>query len=181
LRTAFDALATLHIASTWDGEAATAAERCAVDLTASERGWLISVDAAFHGDPPPPGPPGSLDGLWRFEAVELFVAADDGGGPAVEYTELEVSPHGHFLVLRFAGVRRRSAVIDPLSVNCRIAGDRWRGRVELARAALPPPPWRANAFAMRGQGRARRYLAATPLPGAKPDFHQPDLFPRLSA
>ena len=172
-------MATLEISHTWDGEPVDAAERCAVDLAGTEVAWIVEVDAPFHGDPPPPAPAGALDGLWTFEVVELFVAAAEPTGAGVDYTEVELSPHGHHLVLRFAGVRQRVARTEPLAVRCRIVGDRWQGRIELPRDALPPQPWRANAFAMHGQGELRRHLAAAALPGATPDFHQPCVFPRV--
>ena len=40
----------------------------------------------------------------------------------------------------------------------------------------PPSPWRANAYRIHGPPDARAYLAATPLPGPQPDFHQPQRF-----
>ena len=172
-------MATLHISHTWNGESVAAAERCFVEVTGTETAWLVEVNAPFHGDPPPPAPSGSLDGLWSFEVVELFVAAAGPDNGGVDYTEVELSPPGHYLILRFAGVRRRVARLEPLSAHCRITGDRWHGRIELPRGALPPPPWRANAFAMHGLGEARRHLAATPLPGGRPDFHQPRVFRRF--
>ncbi len=38
------------------------------------------------------------------------------------------------------------------------------------------PWWRANAYAVHGQDKGRRYLAAFPVPGETPDFHQSHYF-----
>lgn len=172
---------TLEISYTWDGEPLDESERCTVDLTESDAGWIVGVNAPFHGDPAPSVPPGGLDGLWAFEVVELFVAAAQANEAGADYTEIELSPHGHHLILRFAGLRGRSDRIEPSALSCRIAdvegGRRWSAGLTLPRAALPPSPWRVNAFAMHGQGDFRRYLAASPLPGPHPDFHQPERFP----
>ena len=132
------------------------------------------MSAPFHDDPPPLGEPGPTDRLWEHEVVELFVAGRDD-----RYTEVELSPWGHHLVLRLHGVRR---VIDtqlPLAFRVRRCGARWIGVARLDRELLPPPPWRANAYAIHGEGSDRRFLSATPLPGEQPDFHQPDRFPAL--
>jgi hypothetical protein len=118
--------------------------------------------------------------LWEFEVVEVFLAAG-GVIDALSYTEIELSPHGHYLILRFAGARRRSG--SPLTLaDYRVdrRSERWRGAAAVPLAYLPPPPWRANAFALHGVGAARRFLLAHPLPGAQPDFHQPHLFPPLT-
>ena len=176
-------LVKFEILQTWDGAALGASECCTVCLTDSGATWIVEVVAPFFGDPAPSAPRSSLEGLWAFEVVEFFVAAAGVNDSEVAYTEVELSPHGHHLVLRFEGVRHRVAEIEPLAVRCRIShgreGDRWQGRIELPYDTFPPKPWRANAFAMHGLGESRRYLAAAPLPGPRPDFHQPDRFPRL--
>jgi hypothetical protein len=46
----------------------------------------------------------------------------------------------------------------------------------LDRALLPPPPHRINAYAIHGQGTARRYLALHPVLGDEPDFHRLECF-----
>lgn len=143
------------------------------------RGLRITVDAPYHGDPPPAGPPGPTDGLWDFEVVELFVvgAADDEGRP--RYTEIELSPHGHHLVLELAGERNIVRRLLPLEYRAVVDGKRWSGEAILEGRFLPPPPYRGNAFAIHGRGAGRRYLAATPVPGERPDFHRVTCFPWL--
>lgn len=177
----------LRVDRTWDGAPVASSE--VAELTVGWQGGEmpglhIAVDAPFHADPPPPGPPGPTDGLWQFEVVELFMvgAASSDGCP--RYTELELSPHGHHLVLEFHGVRQVVRQALPLSFTARIDGSRWQGQALLGRSFLPSLPYRANAYAIHGTGLTRRYLAMTAVvaPDEKggvptlPDFHRPDLF-----
>jgi hypothetical protein len=183
----------LVVATTWDGWPAPAHEQVRLRLRLTSRHLRIAVSAPFHGDEPPAGEPGPTDRLWEHEVVELFVASaadepaptgaaiesDEGARSSIAYTEVELSPWGHHLVLRLAGARRVVAAGLPLAYRVRRSGSRWVGAARLARHLLPPLPWRANAYAIHGEGRGRRYLAATALPGERPDFHQPGRFPAL--
>lgn len=165
----------LAVAGTWSGEPIPAAERLVFTLSAAGEALRVRVDAPFHDDPPPPGPAGPTDRLWEHEVAELFVVGEDvAGAPA--YTELELSPHGHYLLLRLSGVRRVVEKLLPVRYRAAIKGGRWRGEALLGRAVLPPPPHRVNAFAVHGRGERRRYLAMTPVPGPAPDFHRLDFF-----
>lgn len=168
----------LRVDRTWSGEPLAAAERAELRIDATEHGLALVVDAPFHGDPPPPGAPGPTPGLWEHEVVELFVAGP-GADAEVEYLEVELSPHGHHLVLRLAGVRRGVEEGLPLDFRAAIDGGRWRGAARIPRRWLPPPPHRAAAFALHGTGDARRYLSSLALPGERPDFHQPSRFPPI--
>ena len=171
----------LVIAHTWDGQPIGPGERVSLHLRAdAERAALrLEIDAPFHGDPPPPGAPGSLDGLWNHEVVELFIAAAAAPGKDVAYTEIEVSPHGHYLVLRMAGVRHVVEKGLALDLETSVHGRRWRAAASIPLTYLPPPPWTANAYAIHGTGDERRHLAMLPVPGDVPDFHRPDVFRRL--
>lgn len=141
----------------------------------------IRVDAPFADDPAPPSPRGSLDGLWKYEVVEVFLASPTS---PERYLELELSPHGHYLALLFDQPRERSAVAPPRvsSFDTSRSAGRWTGRatVEIETEALDlrAPTLKANAFRLAGD--PRRYELASPLPGRTPDFHQPEHFPELS-
>lgn len=162
---------SLVIARLWNGEEALAAERAEVRFALGAAGLRVAINAGYHGDPAPPGPPGRTDGLWNFEVVELFLANAAG-----HYLELEFGPHGHYLALHFTGVRQPVPREIPLSLRTEIAGPVWRGWAEIPLSALPSELARANGYAIHGQGQGRRYLAAFAVPGSRPDFHQPQWF-----
>lgn len=167
----------LVIDQTWDGAPLDRSERATVLVVDQGHGLRVTIEAPWHRDPPPPGPPGPTDGLWEHEVVELFVA---GEGEPVPYTELEVSPYGHHLLLTFVGVREATARALPADVHVTRDRDGWRASAWIPAEHLPPRPWRVNACAIHGLGPARRYLSAVPLGGAAPDFHQPERFREMA-
>lgn len=163
----------LVVGAAWDGARIGADEAVTLTVDESADEWIVTVEAPFHNDPPPCAAPGPLDGLWEYEVVELFVCGDDA---APTYTEIEVGPHGHYLVLQLRGVRNVIARMLPIRYDARVRGARWSGVARIPRHLLPPPPHRINAYAIHGVGARRRYLAMNPVPGANPDFHRPDRF-----
>jgi len=165
--------ARLLVHRTWDGAPAPDADRVTLEVALTATALRLVVDAPFHGDPPPAAPPGPTDRLWEHEVVELFVL-----GPGERYTEIELGPHGHHLVLQLEGRRNTVATGLPIDFAATLDGARWRGEALVPRALLPPGPHRINAYAIHGLGAGRRYLAMTPVPGAQPDFHRLDRFER---
>lgn len=157
----------LEITRTWDGAPVGPDEAVRLAVALDDEGLTIEVDAPFHGDPPPPGPPGPTWALWEQEVVELFVL-----GPGDRYTEIELGPHGHHLVLRLEGVRQIVERELPIPYEAVITGGRWRAVARLPPSLLPEGPYRINATAIHGRGEGRRYLSWAPLPAEKPDFHQ---------
>ena len=172
---------TLHIQHTWDG-APLGPDEAAVAHVTCAAGWVeFEVSAPYHGDPPPSAPSGLMDGLWAFEVVEVFLC-----GPGERYLEVEFGPHGHYLALALEGIRgRASRELLPLEYEATVDGARWQGRARLMLPAgglgfLPGGVARVNAFAIHGAGAARRYLAAWPTGGARPDFHRLEAFASLA-
>ena len=161
----------LLVAHTWEGQPIPASEQVRLTLAFVGDQLRVTVDAPHHGDPPPAGPPGPTDALWEHEVVELFVL-----GPGARYTEIELGPHGHHLVLRLEGRRNAVATLLPLAFTAHIDGARWRGDARLPLTLLPAGPLLVNAYAIHGVGAARRYLAMTPVPGPHPDFHRLEAF-----
>ncbi len=162
---------TLRVGSTWDGAPCRPDEVATVALEDTPDGLRVSIEAPFHGDPAPTAPPGPLWGLWEHEVVELFVL-----GAGDRYTELELGPHGHHLLLRLEGRRNPVETLLPVDAHWERHGGRWRATTVLAPAVLPPRPWRLNAYAIHGTGAERRYLAWAPVPGPQPDFHRLEHF-----
>ena len=170
---------TLVIGRTWDGEPLPEASRTTMRIAYAGDELVIEVDAPFAGDPPPPGPPGPTDRLWEHEVVELFVV-----GPDDRYTEIELNPHGHHLVLQLEGIRNivRAKIpiaLDPIThtpPNTPDLSPRWHTTARIPRAILPAAPTRCNAFRVSGIAPARRFEAMVALPGERPDFHQLDRF-----
>lgn len=176
---------TLVIGSTWDGHPIDEALHATVSVTMTADALELVIDAPFFDDPAPPGPPGPTAELWRYEVVELFIA-----GPDERYTEIEVGPAGHHLVLQLDGIREPVAELLPLALTLERVGGAgrsakasdgapvggWRATARLARGLLPPRPWTINAYAIRGIDADRRYLAAIPVPGPQPDFHRLQYF-----
>ena len=96
------------------------------------------------------------------------------------YVELEFGPHGHYLALSLTRPRVIAEKHLPIEYQSEIKDERWIGRAKISRDLLPKRLIQLNAFAISGVGQGRRYLSWSPLPGAKPDFHQPASFPNLT-
>ena len=163
----------VRLTQTWDGRPAEPEEQVELWFALSEQGLRIGVDAPWHGDPAPPQRPGPTDRLWEHEVVEVFIAGPEGAERP--YTEIEMGPHGHYLVLQLRGVRAVHRTLLPLTYLAGRRGERWRG-VALLAPDLLPEPVAYNAYAIHGTGPDRRYLAAHPVPGETPDFHRLDCF-----
>lgn len=165
-------LRSLRIENAWDGSPLAPSHWITVHLLEDAEGIEVRVQAPFYGDPAPPDAPvGPTDKLWEHEVVELFIL-----GPGGHYTEIELSPSGHHLVLMLDGVRSPVATGLPMAFEVQIADGRWAGTARLDAAYLPDAPWRINATAIHGSGPERTYLSWVPLPGDEPDFHQPSVF-----
>ena len=165
-------LRSLRIENAWDGSPLPPTDWITVHLLEDAEGIEVRVQAPFYGDPPPPDSPiGPIDKLWEHEVVEVFILGPDG-----HYTEIELSPSGHHLVLTLDGVRSPVETCLPMDFQALRGDGRWSGKARLASAYLPSKPWRVNATAIHGSGTSRTYLSWVPLPGAAPDFHQPEVF-----
>jgi len=168
------ALRSLLIAQSWDGAPAQPSDWVKVELALSFEDVLVTVDAPFHGDAPPPLPPGPTPGLWNHEVVELFLLGD-----SERYLEVELGPHGHFLALDFQGRRQAIGRHLTLDYRVRLLGDRFVGQARIPLAWLPPGVQSVNAYAIHGTSDARQYLAWRGAPGPKPDFHRLETFEPL--
>jgi hypothetical protein len=153
----------------WDGTSAD--ERYALDLSVddSTHELIVSVDAPFFGDPPPPqAARASVADLFEYEVVELFLF-----GAGARYLEVELGPSGHYLALAFAGERQRRGDVTIAYDVSALEDQRWRGRARVPPEALPPVASRVNAHAIHGRS-PRRWLSAAAGAGSRPDFHRFD-------
>ena len=166
-KVATDTHLRLHVAHTWDGHPLESSEQVNLEITMRADELIVSVDAPFHDDPPPPGAPGRTPQLWEHEVVELMLL-----GAGDRYLEIELAPHGHFLVLTLSGRRQIVHQAFVIHYDAHIDGARWSGTARIPRAWIPVGCDRLNAYAIHGVGSARRYLAWQPSPAApEPDFH----------
>jgi hypothetical protein len=136
----------------------------------------LRFEAPFAHDPPPPVPAGCTDRLWEHEVVELMLLGADE-----RYLELEFGPGGHWLALQLHGVRRVVGRPQGLAYRARVEGDRWWGEAVVPADWIPLGWDRLNAFAIRGEGLRRRWLAWRPAGGDLPDFHRLEVFGRWEA
>ena len=164
----------LCIQHEWDGTRLPESHWVMVDLRLSDEGLQIEVDAPFFNNLAPSDAPNPKTGcwqLWEYEVVEVFLVDQEGA-----YTEIEVGPHGHHLILRLDAPRSVVDKMHPMVWDAEVDGERWRGRGLIARHLLPRNIERVNAFAIRTVQDYRQYCCYTSLPAEQPDFHQPERF-----
>jgi hypothetical protein len=145
------------------------------ELRLSARPEGLAVEAALPHQAPariPAAPAGSrVANLWEYDVVECFLVGADGG-----YLEVELGAGGHFLVLGFSAPRRLVDAHEQLAPALEFARDAagWRSTLVLPWTLVPGELVALGAFAIAGGA----FLAAHPLPGPAPDFHQPGAYPR---
>ena len=111
--------------------------------------------------------------LYEYDVVECFLVGEGG-----RYLEVELGAGGHFLVLSFDAPRVLADAHEDLDPVLRFeeGTSRWRSTLTLPEDFLPTGVCAVNAFVIAGG----HHLAWHPVPGARPDFHQPGCFPRVS-
>ena len=164
----------LAIERHWNG-APSRDPRLRGELVLSARTEGLAVEAALPHQQParmPAAPAGSrVASLWEYDVVECFLVGADGG-----YVEVELGAGGHFLVLEFSAPRRLADAHEGLAPALEFvrSDSGWRSTLVLPWPLVPRELRALGAFAIAGGA----FLAAHPLPGAAPDFHQPDAYPR---
>lgn len=142
----------------------------------------VNIQAPLFDDPDPPDEmAGICPGLWNYECVELFFANNKGN-----YTEIEVGPHGHWLVLLHKDYRQciNNGEELQLEVKNEWKGSDWHCTVEIPLAYLPGNISKFNAYAMHGSGEDRHYEALYPVTDGtlkEPDFHNLNFFGRIDS
>ena len=136
----------------------------------------IRIEAPFYDDPKPPNIPiGSVDQLWNYEVIEVFLLGEDN-----RYFEFEIGPKGHYLLLQLNGFRNIIEQGFPLNnYNTKIENNRWTAVAVIPSDYLPNKLSKFNAYAIHGSGPNRQYLALFPTPFGKykePEFHRLEYF-----
>ena len=170
------------IESTWQGQKIPQSYN--LSITPEKDTIVITVDAPFYADPAPPGLDANCEGLWNYEVVELFIR-----GRRDRYIEIEMGPHGHYLILVCDGYRQCfTRKLVPNNYTAKISGDKWTGTLTIDSSMLPPPTdilgyeYSYNAYAIHGtRAEDRVYCCAFPPEKAVgeyavPDFHRLELF-----
>ncbi len=171
---------TLPVRDRWDGSANPNPRlRADVAVRTLENGdWEIRARMPVRPQERIPNAPvdNPVGNLWEYDVAELFVV-----GPGHQYLEVELGAGGHFLVLGFDGIRQRSdeyLTFAPELAHVREEepdGGWWSSVIRIPSAMVPRPVRAINAF-VAAEGE---YLAAFPVPGERPDFHQPDAYPEV--
>ena len=167
----------LRIERLWNGEPCPDDRLWAqIQVSQTKDGLLVEASGPMlHEQNIPDAPTGArVDELWNFDVVELFLV-----GPGHQYLELELGAGGHYLLLGFDSIRHRANGYETLNLPVRFekTGEKtWHSVVVIPQRFVPENLRTLNTFAIM----AGQFLAYSPVPGEKPDFHQPDSFPAAS-
>jgi len=167
----------LPIVTYWDGTScANTRLHGVVTLGVEAEGLWITATLPHQACPSVPvlPPCTRVANLWEYDVVECFVVGAEG------YLEVEVSAGGHFLVLDFAAPRvcrnAYEAFVPRMTFEPCLAGKPvWHASILIPWSMMPVPVQGVNAYVIS----RNHYLCYSPLPGPKPDFHQPERFPHV--
>lgn len=165
------------INKTWNGKSVPVNDEIKIRITSMPDGIKLEVDVPFYDDPKPSAPAGRFDGLWDFEVVEVFLLGSNNN-----YLEIELGPHGHYLVYYLEGFRnvtKNALSLENYTAQITDNGKRWKGEAKVSLTHLPPNVNKFNAFAIHGVDTERTYLALFPVQDGEfnvPDFHRLEVF-----
>ncbi|KAI6212078.1 hypothetical protein M3Y96_00502100 [Aphelenchoides besseyi] len=147
-----------------------------------KRAIRVQITATLFDDPEAPNDfCGPCSDLYNYECVELFFMNEQG-----QYLEVELGPHGHWLVLLHESYRKcfNNGEEIELEVQNRFDGDQWICTAEIPLAYLPGAVTRFNCYALHGSGENRHYEALGPMTDGllkTPDFHRKEYFCRFDS
>lgn len=164
----------LRVERLWNGEVCPD-DRLWAELRISkdQEGLRVRARAPMlHEQRVPNAPIGTrVDGLWEYDVVELFLV-----GPGHQYVELELGAGGHWLLLSFDSIRHRRDAhesFEPIVRFSKTPEKIWTSELVIPWRMIPENLRAINAFSIM----AGQFMALSPTPGSKPDFHQPDSYP----
>jgi len=175
----------------WDGDDVSQEHRPLLTISTDDGPeqpiMTITVDAPYYNNAPPVKSDDACICLWDFEVVEIFIK-----GRMDKYIEIEMNPHGEFLILAMDGHKQCfHESLKPLKFEAKISENRWNAVLVIPFSYLPPPLicptcplFCFNAFAMHNEPTGERkhlaHFAASAESGYdEPDFHRLHLFEGL--
>lgn len=167
----------LSITTYWDGTSCDNTRLHGVVTLGTEADGLCITASLPHQESPciPAAPPRTrVANLWEYDVVECFVAG------AESYLEVELGAGGHFLVLDFSVPRvcrnAYETFVPRLTFEpCLEGKPAWRSSILIPWSMVPVPVQGVNAYVISQD----HYLCYHPMPGSRPDFHQPGRFPQV--
>ena len=196
----------LSVKRNWDGSACSPGHRakawCCID--AGSGSLILGVEATYSDDHFPRVAPGPAIDLDSYESVAFYIATQaqasrtDAGIDDIEYLQIVLGPHGHYMVQRLRGNRKvllsclehdelmtqdwYSSLLprqrDPLRADIKLCStsisydrSKWTGVIVVPQPFVPPGPrYCGNLYSIFGQEGQRKYLATFPVPGYRERF-----------
>jgi len=196
----------LSVKRNWDGRACSPGHRakawCCIDSGSGS--LVLGVEATYSDDHFPRVAPGPAIDLDSYESVAFYIATQAQASRAdtaiddIEYLQVVMGPHGHYMVQRLRGNRKvllsclghdelmtqewYSALLPrqrvPLRADIKLCStcishdrSKWTGVIVVPQPFVPPGPrYCGNLYSIFGQDTDRKYLATFPVPGYREKF-----------
>ena len=148
---------TITIKKSWYGELVEENYIISFQILRSSGDLMISVDAPFFDDPPPPLSACKYSELHLYEVVEIFISGcPKSDGQFHPYLEIQIGPHGHYMLVSFLNEGEwatQDATMEleqfpevsiyPISSSSRSSSSplhmRWKASVTIPSFLLPEP------------------------------------------
>lgn len=151
----------------------------------SESLWFIGIFTSTANIHPSASSGEFTPELWKYDVAELFLANPATG----EYLEFNLTSNGAWWASKFSSVRKPSAQQPDFTAHIHSHHDLSSAKLAVVGLQIPlnflkkeidfGVTTAANITIIR-DSPSQRYLSASKLPGAQPDFHQPTNFPTVS-
>ena len=201
----------ISVRRNWDGRACSPSHRakawCCLDSGSGS--LVLGFEATYSDDSRPRVGAGPCINLDSYESVAFYLASQAPHGSVrsdadvddIEYVQIVVGPHGHYMVQKLQGNRKvllsclshdelmtqewYTALLprqrDPLRADIKLCKtaisydkSKWTGVIVVPQPFVPPGPrYCGNFYSMFGPESGRKYLATFPVPGYRERFrHQ---------
>ena len=146
--------------------------------------WFISIFPGSANIHPAASPGQFTPELWKYDVAELFMANPKTG----EYLEFNLTSNGAWWASKFSSVRVPSALQPDFTTHIHTHHDLTETHHSVVGLQIPVNFLKkeidfglttAANITTISNSPSQRYLSASKLPGAEPDFHQPIHFPTL--